>query len=712
MFMKLSRPYRPGDFPRYVNLRFLAACAVAIFISDCSVQAGNPSLRVLLEDLKGGSPQAQATARQLLPNQGLQVVPAMLQLLSGKDEKLAKAGYDILLQVINDVSAPGRDKERRRLTDQLIHLVAPDRAEKDKITGLRLLERLVPPGYDVAPIAALLSDKNLCEKARVALQRINSEEAHAALRSAIASSEPPFQIALLNSLGEMKDAEGLEIIIRMAVVGSPEVQTAAIRALSWTGDPSYLTLARSVRQNAIGPIRFDALDANLRLLEVMAKKGGNWEVVVREYGDLIKSATGSSRQAIISALGEIGDERHVDIILGVLDPADPMTFRMGLHALSRMRGAAVTNRLISLFPQAATPTRVSLLPILAVRGDESALPHLINAVQSSDPALHRAGLEGLGVSGQPAGIPVLEGIAHSANEVEKKIALQGLLMVGEACSKRGVRNEAARAMNALYQSAPDDNWRRLALNGLAQNSSLDTFDTVMAAAQVETLRDAAVPALQGLASTLVAAGQGEKALQVYKKIIETQPGAQDLALAAAGLQKLDASINVAEMVGFVTHWWVVGPFPLGENKSGWEQPFIGEPNVDLAASYPSGDKQVSWKRVQGSLDIGKIDLLKEIADCQACLGYAYAEIEVPEEVDAVLSLGVDDGEKVWLNGTLVLDKFTEGGLVLDRDKIPVRLKKGINTILLKVYQNAMPWEFCLRILSPQGVPTAFTQKKP
>ena len=36
---------------------------------------------------------------------------------------------------------------------------------------------------------------------------------------------------------------------------------------------------------------------------------------------------------------------------------------------------------------------------------------------------------------------------------------------------------------------------------------------------------------------------------------------------------------------------------------------------------------------------GKIDLRATIADRDNCVGYAYAEIEVPKAVDAVLLLG-------------------------------------------------------------------------
>jgi hypothetical protein len=48
--------------------------------------------------------------------------------------------------------------------------------------------------------------------------------------------------------------------------------------------------------------------------------------------------------------------------------------------------------------------------------------------------------------------------------------------------------------------------------------------------------------------------------------------------------------------------------------------------------------------------------------------------------------------------------------VIDQDRVPVRLKAGTNAILLKVYQNTQGWEFCVRIITPDGKPLPLKQK--
>ena len=82
----------------------------------------------------------------------------------------------------------------------------------------------------------------------------------------------------------------------------------------------------------------------------------------------------------------------------------------------------------------------------------------------------------------------------------------------------------------------------------------------------------------------------------------------------------------------------------------------------------------------------------------------------PKPADAVLLLGVDDSEKIWVNGSEVFQHFTARGLVVDQDRVSVHLEAGTNTILLKVYQNTLGWEFCARLVTTDGKPLPLTQK--
>ena len=61
--------------------------------------------------------------------------------------------------------------------------------------------------------------------------------------------------------------------------------------------------------------------------------------------------------------------------------------------------------------------------------------------------------------------------------------------------------------------------------------------------------------------------------------------------------------------------------------------------------------------------------------------------------DALLSLGSDDGIRVWLNGVIVHENETGRGYTPDADTAPVKLKAGINRILVKVDNYIGGWGF-------------------
>jgi hypothetical protein len=94
---------------------------------------------------------------------------------------------------------------------------------------------------------------------------------------------------------------------------------------------------------------------------------------------------------------------------------------------------------------------------------------------------------------------------------------------------------------------------------------------------------------------------------------------------------------------------------------------------------------------------GIIDLTDEFGE-ESLITYAWAQIEMSEEKQAVLGIGSDDGVKVWLNGELVHQNWVTRGVIVDNDRVPVTFKKGMNQLVLKVQNQGGPWGFCCRLL--------------
>jgi hypothetical protein len=68
-----------------------------------------------------------------------------------------------------------------------------------------------------------------------------------------------------------------------------------------------------------------------------------------------------------------------------------------------------------------------------------------------------------------------------------------------------------------------------------------------------------------------------------------------------------------------------------------------------------------------------------------------------------LLIGSDDGVKVWLNGELVHNNHAHRGLTLDQDRVRVKLRKGINWLLVKVENGGGDWALAVRVRDADGV---------
>jgi hypothetical protein len=109
------------------------------------------------------------------------------------------------------------------------------------------------------------------------------------------------------------------------------------------------------------------------------------------------------------------------------------------------------------------------------------------------------------------------------------------------------------------------------------------------------------------------------------------------------------------------------------------------------------NEKLVWKRM-AAVD-GLVNLLGSAGyrSHDFCIGYAWTEFDAPEEADAWLGIGSDDGLRVWFNNDLVNDQWLTRRSRLDDDVVPVRLKKGRNQILLKVQNHTRDWSFTCRL---------------
>ena len=98
----------------------------------------------------------------------------------------------------------------------------------------------------------------------------------------------------------------------------------------------------------------------------------------------------------------------------------------------------------------------------------------------------------------------------------------------------------------------------------------------------------------------------------------------------------------------------------------------------------------------------------EVVTLHKCLGgvqrtaYIVAYVYADADKEAILEMGSDDMLKAWLNGEMIVDSPKYQALVRASYKIPVKLKKGKNTLLMKVSQGGNNWEACAALKNVDG----------
>ena len=154
-------------------------------------------------------------------------------------------------------------------------------------------------------------------------------------------------------------------------------------------------------------------------------------------------------------------------------------------------------------------------------------------------------------------------------------------------------------------------------------------------------------------------------------------------------------------------WVVIGPFDNEESKA-FDTIYPPEKKIDLEAQYEGVNGQkVAWKKI---LDEGLlVDFDNMFQPNDWVLAYAVTKVYSPEDRDALMLLGTDDGVKVWLDGEEVHRLLKARSAVKWDDQVPVKLKKGWNTVLIKVEEQIGGWCFYFDLVKPDH--TALTDLK-
>ena len=166
-------------------------------------------------------------------------------------------------------------------------------------------------------------------------------------------------------------------------------------------------------------------------------------------------------------------------------------------------------------------------------------------------------------------------------------------------------------------------------------------------------------------------------------------------------EKAEAHI---QKTGFIIEdaWLILGPFD-NTYGIGYHTAYISEnaTQVDTTQKYAGMNGQLNWQKSADNTLNGYISLGDKV-DWGAA--YAFTTVISPDKREVLFRFDSDDQGTVWLNGEEVFTHTKSHSAIIDRYTVPVTLRSGENSILVKVCEEKDGWGFYLRITDTDGTP--------
>ncbi|MCE9555835.1 MAG: PSD1 and planctomycete cytochrome C domain-containing protein [Planctomycetes bacterium] len=170
---------------------------------------------------------------------------------------------------------------------------------------------------------------------------------------------------------------------------------------------------------------------------------------------------------------------------------------------------------------------------------------------------------------------------------------------------------------------------------------------------------------------------------------QLEAGSADLSAAES---RWESTLKVNELAALdLEPWEALGPLQAGNGESAFAKDFGPESNAPIdtpdanAASAQGGAK---WQpKLLADGELHPLDLPANAAI------YLARTITATRARELNISLGSDDGIKVWLDGKLLLAKNIIRGAKPDQDKLLLKLHEGKNRLLIKIHNGSGPSGF-------------------
>lgn len=487
----------------------------------------------------------------------------------------------------------------------------------------------------------------------------------------------------------------IEAIKTLGAVGNASVVSRLVEIASSPNDPAsdaaYQTLkeleAPEVADTMIELMETAGTDEKMSLLNVMsARSNPRFAPVVLEVAE---DKEEDLRKKAIETLGKIAREEHIASIVDLFLATENRSEQNGLMKAmvrSALRSSDVAERaspIVAAMELADSQEKIMLMKALGRLGGGDALSAIIEQTTAEDNEVALTAVETLAEWNTAKPAPDLLNLAKNSDKSDiKSAALRGYINMAAIVAEDSSEESLDMYEDAI-EMANTNKQRKAVLAGLATAESFEAFRMAESLLDEDGVREEAEMALVSIAEN----SYQNAPEQICSVIEDVARRTENENLKA----RIESVVEKAKKhLGFVTSWKISGPYSEGDL-------------FDEEYAPEKSDEDADWKPLNKGVGEREIDLEK------ACGGenrvvYLQTAVRSPAEQKLLLSMGSDDGIKVWLNGELVHANDTKRGVHIGDDEATATLEKGWNKLLVKVVQHGGHWGVAIRLCDPEGDP--------
>ncbi len=304
-------------------------------------------------------------------------------------------------------------------------------------------------------------------------------------------------------------------------------------------------------------------------------------------------------------------------------------------------------------------------------------------------------------------------ILHALDDANSLAANWLRSSIDAIAQKHQAKLPVAQLQKFLADHTHNPNARRLAYE-LIRQANPKTADKLIAG----MLNDPSVELRRDAVQRVLNKAESKNSTALYQQALEAARDIDQINQAKNALTKAGEKVDLPRHFGFLMHWKVIGPFD-NTGRNGFATVYPPEKEINFNKSYKGKSGDVKWSDHKTADIYGMVDINEPYGHLKEVVAYAHHTYQSPEARPAEIRLGCKNAWKIWLNGKLVFERDEyHRGMRIDQYTLPIHLKKGANTILIKLCQNEQKeswtdqWQFQLRICDSTGTAILADNRQP